>query len=66
MFSSKCAMYFNMSLFFIARKIATTQIILAQNFSENNADFELMRYVFLFSILIFLTRKIATAHIILA
>jgi hypothetical protein len=33
-------MYFNLSFNILARKLATTQITLAQNFREKDADFE--------------------------
>jgi hypothetical protein len=40
-------------MIYLARKIAKTFSMLAPNFRENNAYFELMHYAFFISILIF-------------
>jgi hypothetical protein len=53
-------------LIFFGTQIAETHYILAQNFRENSANFENIRYEFLVPFLLFLTRKLAKTHIILA
>jgi hypothetical protein len=47
-------------------KKTKTQITLAQNFRENNVDFDYICYVFLILFRLFPTRKVAETDIILA
>jgi hypothetical protein len=53
-------------LIFLPPKLAKTQFTLAQNFLENDTDFDYIRCVFLILFLMFLTRKIAKTDTILA
>jgi hypothetical protein len=58
-------MYFNSDFEILAQRIARTKIILAQNFRENNANFEYIRYVISNLILILSSRKIVKNNITL-
>jgi hypothetical protein len=58
--------YFNIDFNIVNTWNRKTHVILAQNFRENNADFDYVGYVFLIWFSIFLARKIDKTHIISA
>jgi hypothetical protein len=66
MILSTCAMCRILILLFLAPKLAKTQSTLAQNFLENDTNFDYIRCVFLILFLMYLTRKIAKTDTILA